>query len=163
MDQTLPVTIRRSFIGYVYRFLSGLLAIAGLIGALYVATVAGGPLPQSTLSVVILYLIGVAGITLLSVYLYSLSYMRLTESGVTVQVWTSLFSDTRGEIAWDKVVSATSKQGGVIGELFGFGTVTVFQSSAAQPITLTFVQDADHWVEIINQQAQSHPARVHNV
>ncbi len=162
MAATAPITIRRSVIGYLVRILWGIGAIALLFLALAAASL-DGSLPGSLLPVVLLYVIAVAFGTFLSMYSYSLSFVVLTDTGITVHNWFNLFSSDDAEMSWYRVQSADARRAGVVGELFGYGTLTISEAGTNQPIYLTYCPNAEYWANTIAQRANASPAPVHEV
>lgn len=159
----LPLTINRSIIGYVIRILYGIGAIVLLFAGLAYTVYIMGSVPGAWLPAILLYLILVGFGTLVSLYLYSLSFIDVTETGVRVQHWTSLFSDTEANLAWTDITHVSSDQRGILAELFGYGTLIIATADGLPDSRLTWVARADYWANLLNEQQAKTPVLTHNV
>lgn len=150
----------RSLFGYVVRLFYGAAAVMLLFGFLWFVQHEQGSVPGSALPIVLLYLVLVALLTLASMYLYSLSYVQLDDTGVTVHSWATLFADTSASTPWYRITNVDSVQRGIVAELVGYGTLLVQQAGTAQPVRLTYIPRVDYWADLIQQRANATPQPV---
>jgi hypothetical protein len=158
----LPITIHKSWFGYLQILVVGLLVIAGVIGVLIFLGSTHG------LTVSTFYTLGAFGIlflllTIIQLYVYGLTTVVLTTTGITVTNWTSLLTDQDSELDWTKVQDVASRQDGFFPEVIGYGTLLIQTAGADKSFEVPMIPDVDHWVDVINKQASATPQLTHNV
>lgn len=88
--QQLPVVIKKSFIGYVFITLVGLAFIALIAAGVY-SMWRTGDLSEPAYWIAGFFAIVIRLITLLQLYVYNLSFIELTDTGLHVVNWRTIF------------------------------------------------------------------------
>lgn len=161
MDQ-LPITIRRSFFGYVIILFWGLLLLAALIGAVYIGGMSGTINRQTFDAAGLAALFIFAGVVI-ALYVYHLSYITLTAQGIESNNFGSLFFNTDSMTEWQKVQAVDVIKPGFFAEIFNYGTLLIQSAQTTQRLRLTFTPNVEHWQQYIQDKAGSTPQIVHNV
>ncbi|WP_323512296.1 PH domain-containing protein [Subtercola sp. RTI3] len=156
---TLPITIRKSWFGYVLIVVFSLLLISAIILAMYQTVI--NRQPQ------FFYLLGSFAILVfiagsLQLYIYRLSTITITSTGVTVINWQSLLVSQTSELNWTRVQDASVKQNG-FGTIFNYGTLLIQTAGTDKNFSFTFTPNPEHWVTFIENKDAATPVLTHNV
>jgi membrane protein YdbS with pleckstrin-like domain len=92
-------------------------------------------------------------ITLLQIYVYSLSFIQIDDSGITANIWVTLFASNDETTEWVRVQDVSVSKGGIFAQLANFGTLTIQTAGTAQEIVMTYVPDVEHWQSVIEAKA----------
>ena len=147
MTPTLPVTIHRSFLGLVWIVLRGIAIIAILYIANRYLLRSGDTSIASELIAFITVIIII--VVLIQAITYDLATLVITDTGITITNWNSLFFSKSSETKYQEIEDATVTQGGVFSGLFGFGTLLVQTAGTQTNLSLTYVPNADSWRDYI--------------
>lgn len=148
----LPVTIKKSFIGYVWISLLGLTVIA-VIWAGILSLWRSGDLDEGTYYMLGIVSILVLLITLIQLYVYSLSYISLTSDRLKAENWTTLFTQVDVDAEWVRVQDVTVETGSIFALMFGYGTLTIQTAGTAQQLKMTYVPNVEYWQSVIEALA----------
>lgn len=117
-----PIIIRRSLFGLVGLILVGLLIAGFIYGLAYFLNTQN---PRDTTPIAILQLMGVVVLisTAVTAIVYNLHSMTLTDSGVTIKNWGSLFFSSEAHSDWNEIEDLNVQRGGpwrssVVTEIF---------------------------------------------
>lgn len=152
MNQSLPVTITKNWVGYVAITLTGLLLLGLAFWAFFSSVTHPwvDPLLYYSLAVFVTVLI-VAG-TSISLRVYSLSYITLTQDGVQAMNYLSLFASQDMQAEWVRVQDVSVVKGG-LGGIIGYGTLHIQTAGTVQKIDMTMVSDPEKWQSVIEYYA----------
>lgn len=92
-------------------------------------------------------------ITIIQVWTYYLSYVRLDASGITYRRYSTLFTYNETEVDWNTVQSISVVKPGIQGTLFDFGTLTIQTADARPQMVLTYVPQPAYWQQYIDSNA----------
>lgn len=162
MQITLPVTIHRSPLGLVRIVLPALLAVMLLTGAAYYSKSLPdvAPITAQLAAFIILVIILV---TLIRIAVYDLASMTLTEDGVKINDWTTLFWDRKAVTEWANIQDVTVSDIGPLQVLTSAGNLLIQTSSAIPNLEITYIGEAEVWASYIEDKAKNAPQLVHNV
>lgn len=139
--------ITRSIFGALKLAILGGLAVAALLFA-----AAYSPDPTLTPLIDIVALVA-ALITLVAVWVYYLSKIELSDSGIKYIEFASLFSSQTPEVDWNSVQSIDVKRPTVFAQLFGYGTLFIQTADADPNLSLTYVARVAYWRKFIDDRA----------
>lgn len=151
--QSLPVTIHRTWFGLFLIFLVG----AGLITVLWAVLME--MLEARMLEPVVVFAIGVFAIvlvllaTLVQAYVYSLSRVIITDDGITVQNWLTLFASTDETFEWLRVSRATVRKSSIFAQLLGYGTLSIETNGGVNQVIAKWIPDVEKWQDLIQARA----------
>jgi hypothetical protein len=149
----LPVRIYKHWIGFVAITLVGSLVIgllwAGLSSLLFIPGV--NRVVIFTVAAVAITFVLLA--TAIQLYVYSLSYIELNPQGVVIKNWVTLFVDTDESFEWVKLSRATSKQGGIFGQVLNFGTIGIETNGGSVQAVITLIPRPIYWQDQIQKYA----------
>ncbi|HET6925072.1 MAG TPA: hypothetical protein VFH39_04540 [Candidatus Saccharimonadales bacterium] len=153
MQPTLPVTIRKSFIGLFAIYLVGFLLTVALLGAgLYLLLRTDSrPLGVVLLAVAAFTVLG----TLVQGYVYSLCRIVLTEAELDVINWSSLFSQNNAVCEWRMVNDVDFKKAGILSFLFDYGTLLVQTAGTERNLRISYVPRVEKVRDLIAQLADT--------
>ena len=153
----LPVRIYRHWIGYVAILLAGALTIGLLwVGFLSFATTPGidhvfaFQLAFVTITVVL-------AITVIQLYVYSLSYIDLSEEGIRIKNWVTLFVSKDELFEWTKVSRATAALGGFFGQILDYGVISIETSGGSIQASMKTIPRVEYWQNQIQLKADQFP------
>ena len=151
MEQ-LPVEIHKHWFGYVVIAFTGAALIAlAWIGLLDL--ISGGIIdPTVGVGFGSLAVILIAAVTIIQLYVYGLSYLKISEQGLEVKNWVTLFIRNNPSVEWVDI-SRVSETRAVFGQWFDFGTIEVRTTDGDMPIRFTMTPDADRWRRLIDARA----------
>ena len=140
MEQ-LPIQIHKHWFGYVVIAFTGAALIAlAWIGLLDL--ISGGIIdPTVGVGFGSLAVILIAAVTIIQLYVYGLSYLLITDDGVEVKNWLTIFVYKNPFSEWPKI-SRASESRSVFGQWFDFGTIEVRTTDGDMPIRFTMTPDA---------------------
>lgn len=92
-------------------------------------------------------------VTVVSVAVYSAPKIVLTDQGIEVQNWASLFASTNSTCDWSEIEVITVKKPGPLAGMFGYGTILVQTAGVQTDLTLTYVPRVDYWAEFIDSRS----------
>lgn len=140
----LPVTIHRHWIGLAAIIIGSSLASVFVI-YLFLWLYIHHMVDSSAIwfGVVLFAIIIIIGIVAARVYW--LSTIVLTTTGITVTSWISLFYDIESECTWSQVEDVTATTGGIVAQLFDYGTLLIQTAGTHTYLELKTVPDADAW------------------
>lgn len=142
--------INRHQFGALIIYLSGVVTMSVL---LYVVLFA--PLPDRMTNVLLGVIAALTGIvTLVGVWVYNGTYMRLNESGINIVKAISLFGGQSPETDWD-TVQGTNVKTSILYKLFGFGTLIVQTSDGHEDLTMTYVPNIDAVRKYVDENAKA--------
>jgi len=149
MNQPLPVSIYKHWAGALGLFLIGTASLLLVFWALAMSYefMWGDPWLMFLISVLIVFVI--AAITGISIYVYYLSYFKLSDAGITVVKWSTLFHSQTTTTEWSDIQDVSAVKSGIFAQLLPFGTVNVQTSGTLQNLRMTFTPDADYWREVV--------------
>ena len=150
--QSLPVTIKKHPIGYVFIALVGLGATA-IVWALMFSLWRSGDLDEITY-----WMLGFASIlsliiTMVQLYVYSLSYILLTDDGLKVKNWRTLFVSQDAEAGWKRVQDVSWTTGSIWSLLFNYGALEVQTAGTKQRLVMTMVPNAEYWQAVMTSHS----------
>jgi hypothetical protein len=151
--QALPVTIRKTWFGYLVIFLAG----ASVIGLTWagISSVLSAPGIDMMLvfGLAALIIIFTLAITIIQLYVYSLSFITLTTDGIVVKNWITLFDSTDMNAEWVRVSRATVSKGGIFAQLIDYGTLSVETNGGSVQVTIKMIPNVEYWQRVIAQKA----------
>lgn len=148
----LPSTIKKPWFGYLVISLVGF----GLMALIYAGIWSlwrTGDLSEPTYYMLGIVSILVLLITMVELYIYSLSYIGLTEDGLKAENWSSLFFQVDVDTEWVRVQDVTVETGSIFALMFGFGTLTIQTAGTAQNLRMTMVPSVEAWRDVISSFA----------
>lgn len=158
MALTFPIIIKKHPIGLVAIFLLGAVAMLLLLYGIYTYALTPGVDKSVVMWVAIVAVVGILTITFVSMYVYSLSSITLTQAGLTADNWLSLFSEQDSTTEWSRVQSVDQVKANLFNQVFGYGTLNIQTAGTYQKVRMTMVPNAKYWQRIIEQiSAQSTP------
>lgn len=158
MNQSLPVTIYKHWAGLVGLFLAGFASIALVVYALATSFQVPWADPGVMFAISVLIIALIAAVTVISMYVYTLSYFTLDQDGITVVRWTTLFHNQKTTTEWSDIEDVSAVKSGIFAQLLPFGTINVQTAGTLQNIRMTFTPDSDYWLEVIDYyQRQATP------
>lgn len=150
--QPLPVTIRKHWFGYVVIALAGLLLISALWVGLFSLWQAG-QLSQELYWAIGGFSIIILLITLIQMYVYSLSYLELNDDGIVVKNWITLFVSTDEEFEWVRVSRASVLKGEIFAQLLNYGTLSIETDGGHVLVTIKMIPRIEYWQNVISERA----------
>ncbi len=159
---TQPILIRKHWFGLFLIYLSGFLAVALILGAMYVLILQGTMSVQlyATLSVILVIILLA---TLVSAYVYRLSSIVLTDVGMTVTNWNSLFFSNVAVCEWKQLQDVDVKKGGVFSQVLDYGTLLVQTAGTERNLEIPMIPRVEHWRDYIAATADAAPTKVTGV
>jgi hypothetical protein len=145
MQPTLPITIRKSFVGFVAIYLAGgSLSVALALAAIYLQAA------QPDLALIMIVVSMVAGIgTLVQSYVYNISRIVLTATELDVINWNSLVSQGNAICEWSQVQDIDFKKGGIFSLIFDYGTLLIQTAGTDRNLRINYVPRVEHWRDYI--------------
>jgi hypothetical protein len=160
--QALPVTIRKSFFGYIVIALAGaLVIILTSVGIVSILSKSGTNM-MLTFGLASLIIIVTLAITIIQLYVYSLSFITLSSTGVVVNNWITLFVNDDESLEWKKVTKAEVFKGGIFGQLLDYGTLSIGTSDGDRLVNIKMIPQVERWQAVIQEQADAAPTKVTN-
>lgn len=150
----LPTVIKKHPIGIALILLVGL-GTTALIWATLYSLHRTGDLDSTTTWMMLFASIVVLLITVIQLWVYSLSYIELTDDGIHIVNWRTLFVKTDVMTEWSKIQDVTVSTGSIWPVIFNFGTLTIQTAGTAQELNMTMVGNAEYWQAIIQAEAQA--------
>lgn len=142
MQPALPITIKKSVIGLLGILLVGTF----LIGVLLVGGAIVHNQGNHTLSLVLFAVAAITVLlTLVQAYVYQLSQVELTEAGIKVVAWQTLFFSNVAITEWNQVQDVDVKKTSIFGQLFDYGTLLVQTAGTDRNLTLTYIPAVEQW------------------
>jgi uncharacterized membrane protein YdbT with pleckstrin-like domain len=159
---TLPITIYKHWIGYVFISAVGLSLVGAIILAIYTLH------QEHTLNEELYYILGGFAIvvllgTLVALYVYSLSNILITEQGITVTNWGNILTSQEAELAWIRVQDVTVSKDGVLPQILGYGTLLIQTAGTDKNFLFTYTPNPDYWETYLSDRAAATPQLTHNV
>lgn len=153
MNQQLPVTIYKHWIGYVAIFFGGLGVLGLVLWGLYEAfqTPFADPLVMMLIATLCVAL--VVAVVAVMLRQYSLSYLMLTSDGVVAVNWLTLFAKNDVQAEWFRIQDVSVVTGSIFGLLIGYGTLNIQTAGSYQNIRMTMVPNAADWQKVIAEYA----------
>jgi len=145
--QQLPATISKHWFGYVIIVGAGLL-IAGLLGVASYSFYVNG-LALELFAFTFFFAVVVLLLTIVQIWVYSLSYVELAEEGLHVVNWRTLFVKTDVTTEWERVQDVSVATGSAWALLFNYGTLVIQTAGTAQELRMTMIPDAEYWQALI--------------
>lgn len=158
---TLPVTIHRSLVGVYVILLCGIVAEVIIFGGAY-------ELAIRRTDVNVLYLLCLVGIiamlaTLIAVYVYDAAKIVLTDDGIAVTNYKTLFWSVQAVCAWTEVQDVTVNEAGILQSLSGTGVLAIETAGTKPNLALNWIPNAAYWQSFIENKAKNTPELTHNV
>jgi hypothetical protein len=151
--QTLPVTIKKSWFGYVIIAITGLAVIGLLWVGFYSYLIDAPAAPQLVFGLGAIAIVLTVLITIVQLYVYSLSFITLTTEGVTVKNWLTLFVSTDEVFEWVKLTKVEAAKGGIFGQVIGYGTLSLGTSDGSQLVNMKVIPNVEYWQIFIESKA----------
>ena len=149
--QQLPATISKHWFGYVIIVGAGLL-IAGLLGVASYSFYVNG-LALELFAFTFFFAVVALLLTIVQIWVYSLSYVELTEAGIHVVNWRTLFVKTDVTTEWERVQDVSVATGSTWALLFNYGTLVIQTAGTSQELRMTMIPDAEYWQALIQANA----------
>lgn len=146
-----PIIIKKAAIGLVGIILGGLGLFAVLLGGMYLELQQHG-LHGMTLIVAIVAVFELL-FTAVQAYVYSLSQYVLTDTGIKVADWSSLFSESEADTLYQHIEDVDVKRGGFLGMVFSYGTLYVQTAGTERNLKLPMISNAEYWKDVLDQKA----------
>lgn len=143
--------INRHWFGAFMIYLSGVVPMSALLYFTYVV-----PLPAQLPSygLALLAFFAITVVTLVAVYVYNGTYMRLNDSGINIVKAISLFGSESPETDWNTVVGTDIKTS-ILYKLFGLGTLIIETADGNENLTMSYVPRVDEVREFIDSHAKA--------
>jgi hypothetical protein len=151
--QTLPVTIKKTWFGYVVIAITGVAVIGLLWVGFYSYLIGRPPAPQLVFGLGATAIILTLLITIVQLYVYSLSFITLTTDGVTVENWITLFNNDKESFEWVKLTKIDVAKSGIFGQVIGYGTLSLGTSDGSQLVNMKFIPNVEYWQTFIESKA----------
>jgi hypothetical protein len=151
--QALPVTIKKTWFGYLLIAITGLAVIGLLWVGFYSYLIGRPPAPQVIFGLGATAIILTVLVTIVQLYVYSLSFITLTTEGVTVKNWITLFVSTNEVFEWVKLTKIDAAQGGIFGQVIGYGTLSLGTSDGSKLVNMKFIPNVEYWQTFIESKA----------
>ncbi|MCJ0950356.1 MULTISPECIES: hypothetical protein [Rhodococcus] len=121
--------------------------------------------PRDTTPIAILQLMGVVVLisTAVTAIVYNLHSMTLTDSGVTIKNWGSLFFSSETHCDWNEIEDLNVQRGGPLAFVGGYAELTIQTASAVPRMTFKYCPRPEYWRDYIDQRSESTPELVRNV
>lgn len=146
--QQLPITINRSLLGLFTRFIAGGgIAVLVFVFAYYLGKQQGVE-PVAPLLTVLIAVV-VSFVTVMSILIYSAGKIVLTDEGVQVHTWMTLFATADARCDWEQIEDITVQEAGILALVFGYGTLTI-KTASGRSLELSNVPRADYWRDFID-------------
>lgn len=149
MNQSLPVTIYKHWIGYVAIALLGVAVIGLVLGAFWAGAAVPGVDTSLLFALAVFAVALVAAATIITLYVYSLSYIELTQDGLVAVNWKSLFVKQDVQAEWVRVQDVSVVASGIFAQLLGYATLNIQTAGTTQATRMTMVPSADYWQQVI--------------
>ncbi|RDH76359.1 hypothetical protein DVS77_21635 [Mycolicibacterium moriokaense] len=151
MTYTIPMTIKRSFIGLFLIFIAVALVEVLLIYLGSVIASQPGTEPFVVfLAMVMAVVVGLVGIV--SMYVYWGAQLRLDTDGVHVRRYNTLFWDVQSDVSWNDIEEVTVSQAGILRSLLGVGGILVQSAGALPNLSLTWIDNVDQLRDFIDSK-----------
>ncbi|BAS17602.1 hypothetical protein AHiyo8_59050 [Arthrobacter sp. Hiyo8] len=154
--------IRKHWFGLAVILAAGLAVELALVLAVAV-TFHQGQLTPNVYAFLGVIMVVVLLADLVTTYVYRLSSIVLTDAGITITNWQTLFFSNTAECEWNQVEDVNAKQGGVFAQLLGFGTLLIQTAGTQNNITMMMVPRAQYWRATIEAKAAATPTLTHSV
>ncbi|RAN77997.1 hypothetical protein B5P43_18370 [Bacillus sp. SRB_336] len=160
--QAQPTIIRKHWFGLLVVLVAGLVVELAFVLAM-TAMFDQGTLTPNNYAFLGTVMIIVLLIDLVVAYVYHLSNITLTDAGITVTNWSTLFFSITAVCEWNQVEDVMAKQGGVFAQLLLFGTVLVQTAGTERNLRMTMVPRVQYWRSTIEAKATATPTLTHSV
>ncbi|WIE74504.1 hypothetical protein [Curtobacterium sp. MCSS17_007] len=154
MEQ-LPVRIYKHWIGYVIIALAGLCVIGIFWSGLGTMLEQTGINQMLVLGIAALAILSTAAISIVLIYVYGLSYVELTENGITVKNWVTPFTSRDEQSEWVRVTRSNALIGGIFGRVLNYGTLSVETNGGSNQVRFTYLPRPEHWQYVIQLEADN--------
>lgn len=84
-------------------------------------------------------LVTVLAATIITAYVYRLSFIAITDDQLEITNWYTLFYDSQTVCEWNQVEDINVKRGGIFSQILGFGTLLVQTAGTQNNLTMTMV------------------------
>jgi hypothetical protein len=148
----LPVTIYKSWVGYILILLVGLtVAAVPWVGIFMLGY--SDDLDDTSFWMLVITRILVLVVMVERLYVYTLSYITLTKDGIKAENWSSLFYQVDVESEWVRVQDVSIQTSNLFSLLLSFGTVTIQTAGTAQDRRMTMVPNVEALRDLISRLA----------
>jgi uncharacterized membrane protein YdbT with pleckstrin-like domain len=152
-DQPLPVTIPKHWAGYLAIFLVGAGVMGLLMLGLYESFYSPWADPMVMFLIAALVIFLVAAVTIVQLYVYSLSTLTLTQDGIVAVNYLTLFVKKDAQLEWVRVQQCSVVAGNIFAGLLGFASLNIQTAGGYQDARMTIVPNADYWQSVIQYYA----------
>ena len=150
--QHLPTIITKHWIGYAAILGVGF-GVTAMIWAMIYA-LAGTPSLSATAGVALLFASAVVLlISIVQVWVYSLSYVEITEEAIRVVNYRTLFWKSNSVTEWVRVQDVTVQSANIFATSFNYGTLVVQTAGTEQGLILPMIPDPTYWQAVVAQLA----------
>lgn len=154
MPYTLPTTIRRSYTGLFLIFLVGAVVEGFLI---YLGgKIAAQPNTAPIVPQLAMFMAVVVGlIVIVSMWVYWGAKLVLTDKGLQVLRFHTLFWSTQSTVSWADVEEVTISSPGILKGLTGIGGILVQSAGSVPNLSITWIGNVDSLRDFIAAQADA--------
>lgn len=154
MTYTLPMTIRRSYLGLFLIFFAGAVVLVFLIYVGYKLNTQQHADPIAAQLAMFMAVV-VMLVTLVSMYVYWGAKLVMTDSGLQVLRYTTLFWSTQSTVSWADIQEVSITEAGLLKSLTGVGGILVQPASAIPTLSLSWVGNVDSLRDFIAAKAEA--------
>lgn len=151
------LVIHRSFVGLLFIYLGGFVLSAALLFALRYALLEPGTLLLASI------LGFAAAVTFLATVVqalaYSLANLTFTSQFFRVTTWPTIFASKVGESEWYQVQDVQVSKGGILAQLFDYGTLVIQSAGSIGYMRITYIPRVEYVRDLIvaQQEASGRP------
>ncbi|MET4003880.1 membrane protein YdbS with pleckstrin-like domain [Arthrobacter sp. UYCu511] len=156
---TQPTVIRKHWFGLLVILLIGG-AVMGLIAGLMTIFYYQSALTLTLYVVLSVVLVTVLAATVVTGYVYRLSFMAITDSQLEFTNWYTLFYDSQSVCEWRNIEDVNVKRGGIFAQILGFGTLLVQTAGTQNNLTMTMVPKVEALRNELASRADAATAKV---
>lgn len=148
--QQLPVTIHKTLWGSVGIFLLGVACLGVLFAALL--DLQRDPWADPAVMFATAVLVVALSVAFITIWLwvYSLSHLTISDQGVTVVRWSSLFHRQTVATEWSDIQDVSAVTSGFFAQMLGFGTLNIQTAGSRQTIRMVMIPQVEYWAGLIN-------------
>lgn len=149
--------VRKHWIGYIAILLAGAAGIALVWGGLGSLIDAGEVDPVLIFSLAAILIFAITAATVIQLIVYGLSYLRLTDRGVEVKNYYTLFYSKTEQAEWSDISRPVMKRdkGAIFAQIFDYGSIEFETSGGYQRVRISLIPDPEIWLETITQRADN--------